>query len=243
MDDTLYLMFTKIYFLILPFILLSCAGYHFEDRTNPFAQYNINSVVIPMFYNQTGLAGTTGPFTKEITLALAGFSGLKIMGPQNVEKADAVLVGVLKSSKKLSDILSVTRRKSAKLTVPNSTGIKEEIPRRADFMIPSETSINLILELTLIKNPTTQELKVIKSSLGKFVKHHPKIIFREELHVEQAFEREILDKSISEEGDFDTYSDEGVINQTLNKGLLSRTIDSMAKAASKNFKELILYAF
>ncbi len=73
----------------------SCAGYQFKSKDNPFAQYGIKKIYVPMFYNHTNVPQVSASFTKEITRTLLEFKKLRIV--DNPKSADAVLVGIVES--------------------------------------------------------------------------------------------------------------------------------------------------
>jgi len=67
-------------FLFIFFILFqSCAGYRFQNRANPFKQYGIKTLAIPMFYNQSTISNIAPAFTKEIYNMLSGFNDLRLV--------------------------------------------------------------------------------------------------------------------------------------------------------------------
>ncbi len=75
--------------------LASCAGYRFQEKNNPFAQYGVKSISVPMFYNHSLFPNISAPMTKEVYQMLSSFSGLKLSSGH--EEADAVLVGIITS--------------------------------------------------------------------------------------------------------------------------------------------------
>lgn len=211
----------RILFIIL--FLSSCAGYRYQESKNPFAQYGIKSISIPMFYNHSNLTNVSSPMTNEIYVMLTKFKELKVKS--GFEKADAVLIGIVSSARALSR----SRTGSNLRSVKNATGelIGEN---RGDFYIPSNTTVGAQLNLILIKNPSPNEIKLMKSSFGKFVVSS-KIIFNETIPLSQTFTREL-------------YTDESVaVVNTQNRSSVKKSLNDMAKSAAQNFKDMIIYAF
>ena len=159
--------------LIITISLTSCSGYRIPNRTNPLEIYGIRSLAIPMFVNRSTLPNVAGPMTKEIKNLMMDFVDLKVRSSFD-SHSDAVLVGIVSSP---------THRKN---TVKNAntqftTGdLKTAIGSRNDFYIPSQSIVSLSLRLILIKRPSLREIKLMKSSLNKYLKAHPKnkIIFK-----------------------------------------------------------------
>ena len=52
-------------YIVLLLLFSACRGYHFRNQTNPFENYAVRTVAIPMFLNQTPVPNTSAPFTKE----------------------------------------------------------------------------------------------------------------------------------------------------------------------------------
>lgn len=205
------------------FTLFSCAGYRFQEKENPFAQYGVKSITIPMFYNKSNLSNISAPMTKEMYHMLSTFSGLHIKSGNN--DADAVLIGIVDAPSQAKESREATNLRSAKNTAEEALG-----ENREDFYIPSTTNVRASLRLILLKNPSEKEIELLKSSLGKFAVG-PKIIVNETIALSGSFTREI-------------YSDEAIdVIDTQNRSALRSTVDDMAKNAAQNFKDMILYAF
>lgn len=211
-------------YLILFCLLLACRGYHFRSQTNPFENYAVRTVAIPMFLNQSSIPNTSAPFTKEISLLLAQYPGLKIVNA-DTGHADAVLVGIIDSREKFSDTV-----KSNGYKITNSVAPKS-LNGRSDFFVPFSTSVALELRLILIKDPSSEDIKILTTELGSEIRGNPKILFNEVLGVGGGFNREIFDE------------DGGKVNFSQSKGAFDRTIKSMAENAASNFKDMVLNAF
>lgn len=204
-------------------LLTSCAGYRYQEKNNPFAQYGIESISIPMFYNKSNHSNISSVMTKEIYLMLTKFKGLKVYSGD--KQADAVLVGIVDSREKLSQ----SRQGSNLRSVENAAGelIGEN---RGDFYIPSQTNVTANLRVILIKKPSKKEIQLMRSSLGKFVASS-RIILNESIALSGNFTREIYDnESVS------------VINSQ-NRSAVKKSLRDMASSAAQNFKDMIIYAF
>lgn len=208
---------------ILCLFLTSCAGYRYQEKNNPFAQYGIESISIPMFYNKSNHSNISSLMTKEIYLMLSKFKSLKVHSGEH--KADAVLIGIIESRDKLSQ----SRQGSNLRSVENAAGdlIGEN---RGDFYIPSNTNVRAKLRLILIKNPSRKEIKLMQSSLGKFMASS-RIVINETIDLTQSFTREI-------------YDDESVVViNSQNRSAIRKSYSDMAQSAAQNFKDMIIYAF
>lgn len=213
--------FCLIFILIL---ISSCSGYRFKNSNNPFENYGVRKIAIPMFLNQSPIPNVSAPFTKEITLLLSQYPGIEIVGADS-DHADAVLVGLIDSKDKLSETVKTNGYKVTNSVAPKS------LAGRSDFFVPFSTSLNLQVRLILIKDPKKEEIDVAQSELAGQLQNNPKILFNETFPVSGSFNREIYDES------------GGQVNFTQNKGAMDRTVKTMATNFSNTFKEMILYAF
>jgi hypothetical protein len=214
----------KIIALLTVFIMSSCADYRYQDLDNPFSQYGIKSLTVPMFYNQTSFANVSAPFTREVFRMLSGFKGLRLESGKS--NTDATLIGIVTSA----DSLKIARRST------NSRGVKSilgenSLPDRNDFFVPSVNSLQMSLQIIVMKHPTDEEIKFLKSGLGNGTMISSKIIFTETVPLNSTFTREI-------------FSNEGMqVIGTQNRGAQKITVQSMAKNAATTFRDMILYAF
>lgn len=204
-------------------LLSSCAGYRFQEKNNPFAQYGVKSISVPMFYNQSLFPNISSPMTKEVYQMLSGFSGLRLYSGH--EKADAVLIGIITSPEKTKEARLARNLRSAKNA--SSSAIGDE---RDDFYIPSTTDLRASLRIILIKNPSAKEIELLKSSLGKFAVGS-KIIVNESIALSGSFTREIYGAGAVD------------VTDTQNRSAVRNTVGDMSERAAQNFKDMILYAF
>ena len=213
------------YFLIPLFIFItSCAGYRFQEKTNPFSQYAIRSISVPMFYNHSNMGNITGPFTKEIYKTLTQFNDLILYSGDR--PADAVLIGIIESDDKRRDSIITATSAKAK------GGFGKDVigDKRDDFIVPSSNSIFMYLRVIVIKHPTPEEIKYLQTDLG-IKALSSKIIFNERM-------------SLSTTYSLKKYQGEPIsVLGTQNNGIYRQSIDTLAKQAANNFRDMILYAF
>lgn len=215
----------RLFFIFFILSLVSgCADYRYYEKSNPFSTYEIKSIYIPTFYNHTNLSNAAYRFTREFYILMSQFRGLKITN--NPQNADAVLIGVLESPKKLSESVLTTGLRGAKSVSSNSIGSD-----RQDFYISSSSQVSLTLRIMVLKRPSAQEIRLLQSDLGKQIQPNNKIVFNESIVLRRSFNREYFDEDGSK------------VHATLNRGALKSTVEYMAKEASDNFRNMILYAF
>lgn len=210
--------------LVIFIFFVSCAGYRFQDKSNPFAQYSISSLSIPMFYNQSSLGNVSGRFTKEIFNTLTPFNDLILhTGDKN---SDAVLIGIIESDEKRRDLLTTQTSTSAQ------SGFGRDVigDKRDDFLIPSSNAIKMYLRIIVIKHPTPEEIKFLQTEYGDKVLSS-KIVFNERISLSTAYGlKQYQGEAISVLG-------------TQNEGLYLQAIDILANQAAESFRDMILYAF
>lgn len=201
-----------------------CAGYRFQSKNNPFAQYGIKSISVPMFYNKSNFADVTGPFTKEIYKTLLEFKNLKLS--TTPENADAVLIGIVESrAKKKESIIVRNRRRAEAVFGTDSLG-----DERQDFLVPSVNQIGLRLRIIVIKHPTPTEIKFFQTQFSKNA-ISSKVIFNETFALNRSYNlKELRGDAIDVLG-------------TQNRGVEKQQILFMAEGAAQSFKDMILYAF
>jgi hypothetical protein len=208
--------------LIIIFVTSSCAGYRLQDTENPFKQYNIKSISIPMFYNQSTISGATPLFTKEIYRMISGFDNLKIKSTG----ADATLIGILMSDETIIETIAPGAPRSVENIVDSSIA-----ERRGEFYIPSTSTVTLSLKIIVIKQPTQEEIKFLRSKASNLEFVSSKIIFSENIPLTNTFTRELYDNESSS------------VIHTQNRGSLRKSLITMSKSAAETFREMILYAF
>ncbi len=219
--------FLCILFLVMP-LLNSCGGYHPINQNNPLQQYGISTVAIPMFINQTAFADISGPMTKEIARVLHSYPGIRVYAGEYVQ-ADAILIGVIKSRDKVNDVVLASTKRFT------TDRLKESIGPRKEFYIPSASSYQLQLELTLIKDPSVGDKELIHSDLKKYLSRHPKVIFNEVMELSGSYDRVIMPNTKPDDG--------GTVNYSQNVALFKKSIENLSVNAALNFKEVILNAF
>lgn len=204
---------------------ISCSGYRFSQQDNPFAQYGISSLSVPMFYNYSNLSEVHSDFTRETYQLLSGFTGLKIVSGHS-SKTDAILLGILRSPEKASDTFLPSNLRLAQSRAGEAIGTERE-----NFYVPGTSDVVVYLQVILIKKPTEDELILLRSNFSHQIRTTSKIIFNEVIPLRDQFTREILDR-------------DGVqVVGTQNLGVQRKTFQDLAKRAALNIRDMILYAF
>lgn len=206
------------------FLLSSCAGYRFTQTDNPLAQYGVESLSVPMFYNFSSLPEVASPFTRETYKLLNSFSGLKLRS--GWRSADAVMIGIIRSQETVETTAMPSNPRNATEVAEQNVG-----PARGKFLIPGTTTVGLTLQIVVIKRPTSEELQLLQSELGPRIPPQSKIIFNVTFTVPGAFTREVFD------------GEAGSVVATQNAGTLRRTEEIMARSAAEQIRDMILYAF
>ncbi len=209
-------------------ILTSCAGYHFNTNNNPLISYDIKSLSVPMFINRTVLPDIAAPITKEILFVLNDYPGLKVISGHDVS-ADAFLIGVIESNDHINEVVQ-----SSQYLFTNTT-LKESIGQRTDFYYPIQTSYNLVLNVYLIKNPTSEDLQLLTGELKGLAKYNSKIILKDSIALSGSFSRYV--------GQTNALNSAGKNNYVKNKGFFEKSIRETAVNAAKSFRQVVLNAF
>ncbi len=222
----------KLFFLLLltSFFISGCAGYRFRNNENPFKEYGIKTLAVPMFLNRSIFPNLNAKLTREIRSMLGQYNDLKIVFGAG-QAADAVLVGVLRSADKYKDAYKVSG------TTFTTGLLKESIGERNQFNIPIGTSYSFSVQMALIKRPSKEELDLVKSELGPFIQQHPKVIFNESLNMSKSYSHIVAD-NIGEDPDRG-----GVVNATKNNAIFNRSLDEVSQEFSNTFREVIINAF
>jgi hypothetical protein len=208
--------------------LASCAGYHFNTNNNPLLGYDIRSVAVPMFVNRSTIPELAAPMTKEITLVLNEYPGITVISGDS-DKADAVLLGILDSRDHYNDVVKTTNQLFTDSTVKTSIGT------RAPFYFPISTSYEFVLQVILIKRPSKEELELLNTDIGQYMKINPKVVLMDTIPLTGSFTRIV--------GDNIGVGSPGKTNFVKNKGIFEKNIQDTAVNAGKIFKQVVLNAF
>ena len=220
----------KILIIFQIFQLIGCSGYRFRSNNNPFREYGIKTIAVPMFLNRSIYPNLNTKLTREVRRMLSQYNDLKVVFGDG-KNADAVLVGVLRSSDHHKDAYKVN---STKFT----TGLlKDSIGGRNQFYVPISTLYQFSVQMVLIKRPTKEELDLVKSQVGPFIKNHPKFIFNESLNITKTFSHIVADNNNQDP------DNGGVVNSTKNRAIFERSLEEVAEDFSTTFREVIIYAF
>ena len=212
-------------YLLLFILFLSCSGYKLRSRSNPFLQFGIKSVRVPMFYNFSNIAGVSPKFTKSIYNSLLSYKDLTIKGGSS-RTADAVLIGIVDSRPERKKTIVPRNQKSAF----NTYGREIFEGQREEFVVPTSNQIELEMRIIIIKHPTQKELELLLKPETRVAVGN-KIIFNKTFKL------------------FDTYnikenSGAGVdVLGTQNSGVRSASLNKLALKAATSFEDTILYAF
>ena len=206
-------------------LLGSCSGYRYTQTDNPFQQYGVDSLSVPMFYNYSSLPEVSSSFTRETYKLLTGFSGLRLRSGWSTS-TDAVLIGIIRSEEKMHDVLKAQNMRVAQGVAKDNIGDK-----RPDFYVPAATNVSLVVQVVVIKRPTPEELTLLRSELGPKLPPQGKILFNETFNLNTQFNREVFDGA------------DGSVVATQNAGALRRTKDTLALRAAEQIRDMILYAF
>lgn len=210
--------------------MASCAGYHFNTNNNPLIGYDIHSVAVPMFINRSVLPDLAAPMTREITLTLSDYSGLKVLSG-NKENTDAVLIGVIESKDYYNEVVTTTQT----LFTGTEKIIKPSIGARTDFYYPVQTTYALSLKVILIKNPSPEEIALASSNLGELLKANPKVVLVDTINLSGTFSRVV--------GETSGAGSIGKTNFVKNKGIFEKSLQETALNAADLFKQVVLNAF
>ncbi len=206
-------------------LLTSCSGYRFSQQDNPLAQYGIQSLSVPMFYNYSNLPEVQAEFTRETYRLLTGFSRLKLINGYK-SKADAVMIGIVKSPEKMAETIRPSNLRVAQERAQTSLG-----GTRRKFYIPGTSDVSLYLHMIVIKKPTEEELALLKSGFGDQIKSTSKIIFNEVIPLRIQYTREVMDGAGTQ------------VVATQNQGVQRKIVKSLAEQAANSVRDMILYAF
>ena len=209
-------------------LLTSCSGYHFNTNNNPLIGYDIRSIAVPMFINRSTLPQLSGTMTREITLALNDYSGLKVISGDS-EETDAVLIGIIESKNHYNEVVKTSK------TLFTEKDVLQSIGARAPFYYPIQTSYEFVLRVILIKRPTKEELEIFKSDIGAMIKVHPKVVLQDTINLSGSFSRVANPTNTSTSG--------GDVNFVKNKGIFEKSLQDTCYQASQTFKQVILNAF
>ena len=206
-------------------LLTACSGYRFSQQDNPLAQYGIQSLSVPMFYNYSNLPEVQAEFTRETYRLLTGFSRLKLINGYK-SHADAVMIGIVKSPEKMAETIKPSNLRVAQETAQTSLG-----GTRRKFYIPGTSDVQLYLHMIVIKKPTEDELTLLKSGFGDQLKSSSKIVFNEVIPLRIQYTREVMDGAGTQ------------VIATQNQGVQRKIVKSLAEQAANSVRDIILYAF
>ncbi len=222
MNPKLFSLFYSIFAASAPLWLASCAGYQVVDRSNPFRQYEVQTLAVPMFYNETVFPQINVPFYRQFIELLSKYPALTLSTSEHKSR-DAVLVGILESP----DLRSESSQSVGQIVVPQSL-----LGTRRQVAVPSTQQVNFSLRLLLIRNPSQTEIQLLMRDLKKVKFLSPRILFDKNIPLSSAYFNEIS---------FDAQGKQ--TNFTRAQGAFDRHVESLAIQAAQIFRDEILYAF
>lgn len=210
-------------------LLTGCSGYHFNTNNNPLIGYDIKTVSVPMFINRSVLPQLAAPMTKEITLALNDYSGLKVLSGDNAN-ADAVLIGIIESEDHFNDVVKTSQ------TLFTEKEIATSIGKRSPFYYPVQTTYSFSLRIILIKRPTAEELNLLSGEFGRATTLvHPKIVLQDTINISSNFSRVASAAPLA--------GGSGEVNFVKNKGIFEKSLQDTCYQTAQTFKQVVLNAF
>ncbi len=211
-------------------LMAGCAGYHFNTSNNPLIGYDIKTVAVPMFINRSVIPQLAAPMTKEITLALNDYSGLKVVSGDS-ENTDAVLIGIIESRDHYNEVVTTSQT----LFTDSDKDIQNSIGNRAPFYYPVQSTYNFTLKIILIKRPSKEELEFFSSEMGSKVLIHPKVVLQDSIGLTGNFSRVASPTA--------TATAAGEVNFVKNKGIFEKSLQDTCYQAAQTFKQVVLNAF
>lgn len=181
-----------------------------------------------MFVNNTVYSGVSAPFTREITRLFSSFPRLKISTSSNT-KSDAIVLGIINSPKRYATAMQTTATKFTAGELEESTG------NRSQFYVPTASSYRVDIRVIMIKNPTTEDIRLLSSKVGGLVKNHPKVVFNQAFFYTGNFNRESKDTITSDSG--------GIVNYSKTKRYFEQTLDGLAVQAARDLEDLVINVF
>lgn len=216
--------------MVMALFLSACAGYRPTLRNNPLEVYGIRSISIPQFANHSIIPGISGPMTAKFHEMMSSFGDLRVISGENLQ-ADAIMLGIVSTKQHYLQ----TFRKAGTVYVDSTAELKESIGSRGGFYAPSRINYQVSLRIIIIRNPTTEELYLARSSLGENLIPGPKVIINEVIALNSDFSTSLLPNRNLDEG--------GLTNFTNSKGIFRDGLTALAENAAQSFRGTILYAF
>ena len=123
-------------------ILTACSGYKKVYRVNPFSEYNINSISVPIFVNYSNISGIGPILTQDFIKELAHYRKLTVYSSN--KNSDAVLIGIIDSAEKVS------QRSETAIRSYIEGDLKKSIGNRPEFYLPLTTVYKAELKIILL---------------------------------------------------------------------------------------------
>lgn len=198
--------------------ITGCSGYKFKNSDNPFEQYNIRHLSVPMFVNHSNLVNVSTQFSNKFLMFLTEFKGLHVTSGES-DKSDAILLGIVESPRNLQETTRVNS------TLFTQEDLETSIGNRSKLYVPKSTAVTIYLRLILIK-------KHSKSAEENNIRT---VIFDQRFPLKDSFGRIIAETA--------TDNSPGLVNFTKNRKNLYSTIDILSDEAVDKFRDLIINVF
>jgi len=211
--------------IIVILITSSCAGYKPYINNNPFKNYGIKSISIPIFVNKSVLPAISAKVTRSVVKVLFNYKNLKIYSGENY-RADAFLIGIIESNDKINNVFKPGGDKFA------DGDLKKSIGSRQSFFIPTNSSYSYNVKIYLIKDPSNNIIKLLKSKIPNNVKiKYPKLIFFKEFTATTAFDRQLKETT--------SVNSAGLVNFTQAQGNFYDSLDQSASSIATQFNNAV----
>ena len=154
------------FFYLFIFLFSSCAGYEIVQTNNIFKKHGVKRLRVPLFINRTIFPSVSAKFTNALLERLHSYTGLSVDLGEPSKPGDDVLIGIITTGTKKSEVLTPLIR----TYTGSSSSLRNALGSRPDFFVTSQYSVQMNLELILIKSPLINGKKQGASPTVEF--HH-----------------------------------------------------------------------
>jgi len=177
-----------VFFIGLIFLPLGCSGYYLKKNSNPFEQYNIKKIYIPLFYNESNLPFASADLTNAFVAELTSIKGLSITTKKD-DGADATLIGIFSSTPEMNKTYRKGSTKTASRLAP------ENIGDRQDFLVPTSTKTEFSLQIMLLRNATDDQIEyLLEQKSNPYI--NPELILSRTFGLSFSFEQDISNSEV-----------------------------------------------
>lgn len=140
-----------------------------------------------------------------------------------------MLVGIIESRDHYNEAVKTTQ------TLFTDDTIKSSVGDRSPFYYPVQTTYRFSLRVYLIKRPSKEEIQLLTTDMGQFMKVNPKVVLMDTIDLSGSFSRAV--------GETTTANAVGKTNFVKNKGVFEKSLQDTAISAAKTFRQVVLNAF